>query len=94
MSTSRTAINLRTELSWQHHPIGFFVDGRQADGQLDLTVARGYLQNRSMLPDFNRANQSMSGDGTQVMAAAHPIQPSRNVGDVNNYVLDPTSADF
>ncbi|KAF8956879.1 Chloroperoxidase [Flammula alnicola] len=75
-------------------PIKFFVDGRQADGQLDLDVARGFFQNSRMPPNFHRANQSMTATGDRVVAAAHPIQPGRNVGGVNNYVLDPTSADF
>ncbi|TFK34379.1 Chloroperoxidase [Crucibulum laeve] len=74
-------------------PINFFVDGRQADGQLDLTVARGFFQNSRMPDDFHRANRSMGADGLDVVAAAHPIEPGSNHG-VGNYVLDPTSADF
>ncbi|PPQ79317.1 hypothetical protein CVT25_002573 [Psilocybe cyanescens] len=78
-------------------PVQFFVDGRKtgADaGQLDMVTARSFFQ-QSRFPDgFFRANDSGSGDGDEIVFAAHPIQPGRNVGGVNNYVVDPTSADF
>ncbi|KDR72025.1 hypothetical protein GALMADRAFT_143372 [Galerina marginata CBS 339.88] len=75
-------------------PINFFIDGRQHDGQLDLTVARGFFQNSSMPDDFYRANGTRATAGINVVAAAHPIQPGTNVGGVNNYVVDPMSANF
>ncbi|KAF8153436.1 aromatic peroxygenase precursor [Crassisporium funariophilum] len=75
-------------------PVNFFVDGRQNDGQLDLTVARGFLQDSRMPDGFFRRNGSAEADGLDVVINAHPLQPGRNVGGVNNYVLDPTSADF
>ncbi|KAF8869951.1 heme-thiolate peroxidase [Gymnopilus junonius] len=75
-------------------PLNFFIDGRQTDGQLDMTVARGFFQNSRMPDDFFRANGTRSTEGFDDVVAAHPIQPGRNVDRVNNYVLDPTSADF
>ena len=79
-------------------PFLFFVDGRVSDGQLDLTVARGFFQNSSMPDGFFRANRSIGLDelGAPIAAVleAHPIQPGRNQGGVNNYVFDPTSASF
>ncbi len=75
-------------------PINFFVDGRKVDRQLDLDVARGFFQDMRMPKDFHRASQPSGADGIAVIAAAHPLQPGANVGRVNNYVLDPTSADF
>jgi len=75
-------------------PINFFIDGRKEDGQLDLDVARGFFQDMRMPHDFHRASQPGGGEGMDVIFAAHPIQPGANVGGVNNYVLDPTSANF
>ena len=79
-------------------PFLFFVDGRVSDGQLNLTVARGFFQNSSMPDGFFRANQSIGLDEIGAPLAsvfkAHPIQPGKNQGGVNNYVLDPTSASF
>ncbi|KAF9448649.1 Cloroperoxidase [Macrolepiota fuliginosa MF-IS2] len=75
-------------------PVNFFVDGRQGDGQLDLDVARGFFQDMRMPDDFHRASQPMGADGIDIIAAAHPIAPGRNVNGVNNYVPDPTSANF
>ncbi|KAJ3570664.1 heme-thiolate peroxidase [Leucocoprinus birnbaumii] len=75
-------------------PINFFIDGRQNDGQLDLDVARGFFQNMSMPKDFHRASKPVGADGLDLVAAAHPIAPGANVGGVNNYIPDPTSANF
>ena len=74
--------------------INFFVDGRQDDGQLDMKVARGFFQDSRMPDGFFRANGPKGTDGASQVAAAHPIAPGRNVGGVNNYVVDPTSADL
>ncbi|KAF8805489.1 Cloroperoxidase [Phlegmacium glaucopus] len=77
-------------------PFLFFVDGRVADGQLDLTVARGFFQNSQMPTGFFRPNTSLGAQeivaGFQGVFNAHPIQPGKNQGSVNNYVFDPTSA--
>ena len=79
-------------------PFLFFVDGRVSDGQLNLTVARGFFQNSSMPDGFFRANRSIDfneiGDPLGTVFSAHPIQPGKNQGGVNNYVFDPTSASF
>ncbi|TFK34139.1 aromatic peroxygenase precursor [Crucibulum laeve] len=74
-------------------PINFFIDGRQSDGQLDLTVARGFFKDSRMPDGFFRASKPMGADGIGNVAAAHPIPPGRNVG-LANYVPDPTSANF
>ena len=69
-----------------------------SDGQLDLTVARGFFQNSSMPEGFYRANRSMglneAGELVEIVFDAHPIQPGGNQGRVNNYVVDPTSANL
>ncbi|KAF8901376.1 heme-thiolate peroxidase [Gymnopilus junonius] len=75
-------------------PINFFIDGRLNTRELDLTVARGFFQHSRMPDGFFRPNRSMGGQGMELVADPHPIQPGRNVGGVNNYVIDPTSADF
>ena len=77
-------------------PVLFFVDGRVCDGQLNLTVARGFFQNSSMPGGFFRANRSIglskTGDLVETVFSAHPIQPGKNQGRINNYVLDLTLA--
>jgi hypothetical protein len=78
-------------------PVLFFVDGRDSDYQLNLTVARGFFQNSSMPDGFFRANRSIglneTGDLINIVFAAHPMQPGKNQG-INNYVFDPTSANL
>jgi len=79
-------------------PVLFFIDGRVSDGQLNLTVARGFFQNSSMPDGFFRANRSIgiseAGDLVEAVFSAHPIQPGKNQGGVNNYVFDPTSTNL
>ncbi len=75
-------------------PINFFIDGRKEDGQLDLDVARGFFRDMHMPDDFHRPSKPSGALGMDVVFAAHPMQPGANVGGINNYVLDPTSADF
>jgi hypothetical protein len=75
-------------------PVNFFVDGRQGDGQLDLDVARGFFQNSSMPPDFHRASMPMSVEGVNIVLAAHPFPPGKNVNGVNTYTPDPAAANF
>ena len=79
-------------------PFLFFVDGRVSDSQLNLTDARGFFQNSSMPDGFFRANRSIGlkeiNDPITTVFSAHPIQPGKNQGGVNNYVFDPTSASF
>jgi len=70
------------------------VDGRRSDKQLDLGVARSFFQDMQMPDDFHRASQPIGADGLDLVAAAHPIPPGANVGGVDNYVSDPTSANF
>lgn len=76
-------------------PVAFFVDGRKGDGQLDMDVARGFFQDSRMPNDFFRANGSIGFDKLDIgtVFAPHPIQPGENHG-INNYILDPNSADF
>lgn len=75
-------------------PVAFFIDGRQTDGQLDMTTARGFFQNSRMPNDFWRSG-TPSGFGLPIgqIFAAHPVQPGANQG-INNYVLDPNSANL
>ena len=51
------------------------------------------------MPDgFFRANRSIGlneiNDPITTVFGAHPIEPGKNQGGVNNYVFDPTSASF
>ena len=61
-----------------------------------LDVARGFFQNSSMPDGFFRANRSIglskTGDLVETVFSAHPIQPGKNQGRINNYVLDLTLA--
>jgi len=43
---------------------------------------------------FFRPNGSRGAEGFEDLVAAHPIGPGSNVGRVNNYVLDPSSANL
>ncbi len=76
------------------NPINFFVDGRKNDGQLDLDSARGFFQFSRMPDGFFRANGPKSTEGVIQVAMAHPMRPGGNVGRLNSYTLDPTSADL
>ena len=62
-----------------------------------MDVARGFFQNMKMPDDFFRPKQPFGfneiGEGIDAIFAAHPIQPGANQG-VNNYVLDPASANL
>lgn len=75
-------------------PVNFFIDGRHENGQLDLNVARGFFQNSRMPDGFFRPSTPRGADGIDIILGNNPISPGRNVGGVNNYVVDPTSADF
>lgn len=75
-------------------PINFFIDGRQTDGQLDLTDALGFFRDMKFPDGFFRAGQPSGGEGIETVIAAHPIPPGGNNGALNNYTPDPTSADF
>ena len=51
------------------------------------------------MPDgFFRSNVSIGlseiGDPLNAVYSAHPVQPGKNEGGVNNFVFDPTSASF
>ncbi|KAJ3510931.1 heme-thiolate peroxidase [Agrocybe chaxingu] len=75
-------------------PINFFIDGRRNDGQLDMDTARLFFQSSRMPDDFFRPNGSRGNEGLLDVVLAHPLQPGKNVGRVNSYTHDPTSADF
>lgn len=79
-------------------PVAFFVDGRKADGQLDMKTARGFFQNSHMPDGFFRPSLNYTNNilnvGIDAVFSAHPIQPGKNQGRVNSYTPDPNSADF
>ncbi|CAA7262403.1 unnamed protein product [Cyclocybe aegerita] len=75
-------------------PINFFVDGRRNDGQLDMDAARSFFQFHRMPDDFFRPNGAKSAQGIERVFLAHPMLPGGNVGQINSYTPDPTSADF
>ncbi|KDR86159.1 hypothetical protein GALMADRAFT_52924 [Galerina marginata CBS 339.88] len=73
-------------------PINIFIDGRQKDGQLDLTVARGFFQLMQFPKDFHRHDGAISNEGFDTVYNKYPIQPGGNTKGVNTYKADPTSA--
>ncbi|KIJ39720.1 hypothetical protein M422DRAFT_257551 [Sphaerobolus stellatus SS14] len=76
----------------------FFVDGRVANGQLNMDVTRGFLQNVSVPAGFFRTNASAGlaavGATVREVFAARPIDPGVNQGAINTFTLDPDLADF
>ena len=79
-------------------PVAFFVDGRKTDGNLNMTVARGFFQDGRMPDGFFRSNVSwgldLIGDGISFIFTPHPIEPGANNGTLNSYTPNPNSADF
>ncbi|KAJ3516658.1 heme-thiolate peroxidase [Agrocybe chaxingu] len=75
-------------------PVNLLVDGRRSDGQLGLDDMREFFQFSRMPDGFFRANGPKSNEGIDIVIQAHPVRPGRNLGKVNSYTFDPTSADF
>ncbi|KAJ2923736.1 heme-thiolate peroxidase, partial [Candolleomyces eurysporus] len=76
-------------------PINFFVDGRRTDKKLDMASALSFFKDMRYPPDFFRPPTPMSNQGIAEIFAMHPFLPGGNAdGRVNNFVVDPTSADF
>jgi hypothetical protein len=81
-------------------PLNFFVDGRDtttpAQGRkLGLDDGLLFFRDHKFPADFHRASIPSGTQGINVVIATHPIAPGGNAdGKVNNYVVDPTSADF
>ncbi|RXW15720.1 heme-thiolate peroxidase, partial [Candolleomyces aberdarensis] len=77
-------------------PITFFVDGRTTtDRKLSMDAAASFFRDMRFPPDFHRPGQPTTNEGIDVVIAAHPWLPGGNAdGKVNNYVVDPNSADF
>ena len=76
-------------------PINFFVDGRRTDKKLDMASARSFFKDMRYPPDFFRPAMPMSNQGIAEIFTMHPFLPGGNAdGKVNNFVVDPTSADF
>ncbi|RXW17616.1 heme-thiolate peroxidase [Candolleomyces aberdarensis] len=76
-------------------PINFFVDGRNTDRRLDMVSARSFFQDMRFPPDFHRPPKPTSNEGIAEIFSMHPFLPGGNVdGKVNNFMVDPTSADF
>ncbi|RXW15742.1 heme-thiolate peroxidase [Candolleomyces aberdarensis] len=76
-------------------PVNFFVDGRSTEKKLDMEAAALFFRDGKYPTDFHRAAQPSGTEGVDMVFMVHPIAPGGNQDDkVNNYVLDPTSADF
>ncbi|KAJ2914374.1 heme-thiolate peroxidase, partial [Candolleomyces efflorescens] len=76
-------------------PVNFFVDGRSAEKKLAMQNATLFFRDGKFPADFHRASQPSSTEGIDIVASAHPVAPGENRdGKINNYVPDPTSADF
>ncbi|KAJ2930464.1 heme-thiolate peroxidase, partial [Candolleomyces eurysporus] len=76
-------------------PINFFVDGRKTDRKIDMASARSFFKDMRFPPEFHRPSKPTSNEGIAEILAMHPFLSSGNVdGKVNNFMVDPTSADF
>ncbi|KAJ2925164.1 heme-thiolate peroxidase, partial [Candolleomyces eurysporus] len=77
-------------------PVNFFVDGRvTTDRKLSMEDAASFFRDMRFPPDFHRSDHPTSNQGVDQVIAAHSWLPGGNAdGKVNNYVVDPTSADF
>ncbi|KAJ2935533.1 heme-thiolate peroxidase, partial [Candolleomyces eurysporus] len=76
-------------------PLNFFVDGRRTEKRLDMASALSFFKDMKYPPDFFRSPMPVSTQGIAEIFAMHPFQPEGNAdGKVNNFVVDPTSADF
>ena len=57
--------------------------------------AASFFRDSRFPADFHRSGQPSSTEGIDQVLAAHPWLPGGNAGGkVNNYVVDPSSADF
>jgi hypothetical protein len=61
-----------------------------------MDAAASFFRDMRFPDDFHRASQPLSGAGdVEQVIGPHPWLPGGNAdGKVNNYVVDPTSADF
>ncbi|RXW16171.1 heme-thiolate peroxidase [Candolleomyces aberdarensis] len=76
-------------------PVNFFVDGRSTEKKLNMDDATLFFRDGKFPNDFHRASKPSATEGINLIFEAHPIAPGENQdGKVNNYVPDPTSADF
>ncbi|RXW14876.1 heme-thiolate peroxidase [Candolleomyces aberdarensis] len=77
-------------------PVNFFVDGRSTEKKLDMEAGALFFRDGKYPTDFHRAAQPSGTEGVDMVFMVHPIAPGGGDRDnkVNNYVLDPTSADF
>ncbi|KAF9526201.1 heme-thiolate peroxidase [Crepidotus variabilis] len=79
-------------------PVNFFVDGRkngtEEAGQLDMDAARSFFETSKFPEDFFRPAGPTGPKGINEVFKAHPVQPGKNMGTVNSYTVDPTSADL
>ncbi|TEB20562.1 aromatic peroxygenase precursor [Coprinellus micaceus] len=78
-------------------PYAFFVDGRisnRTSAALDMTNATLFFRDSKFPRDFWRPPAPTGAIGIIEIFSAYPIAPGRNVGAVNTYTPDPTSADF
>jgi hypothetical protein len=74
------------------NPINFWVDGRQDDGQLDLDIARSFLQSMRFTSEFHKAAYPFGNANELDVLAAHSVEPGTNVSGVNTYTPSLTSA--
>ncbi|TEB27715.1 aromatic peroxygenase precursor [Coprinellus micaceus] len=78
-------------------PYTFFVDGRitnRTTAGLDMTNATLFFRDSKFPADFWRPPAPTGPAGIIDIFLAYPIAAGRNVGEVNTYTPDPTSADF
>ena len=59
-----------------------------------MTNATLFFRDSKFPVDFWRPPAPTGGTGLDVIVAAYPIAPGRNVNGVNTYTPDPSSADF
>ncbi|KAJ2914363.1 heme-thiolate peroxidase, partial [Candolleomyces efflorescens] len=76
-------------------PINLFVDGRETERKLSMDDAASFFRDMKFPDDFHRSSVPASNENSFQVYAAHPWSPGFNADNqVNNYVVDPNSADF
>ncbi len=59
-----------------------------------MDAAASFFRDMRLPDGFHRAAGPQGHDGMDVVAAAHPIRPGTNQGQVNTFTVDPTSGDL
>ncbi|KAJ2914351.1 heme-thiolate peroxidase, partial [Candolleomyces efflorescens] len=76
-------------------PINLFVDGRSSERKLSMPDATSFFRDMKFPDDFHRSSVPASNENATSLLAVHPWSPGFNANNqLDNYVVDPNSADF